>query len=115
MPNHIHSLLLLSAAPLLLSVAYWLGPAVESHDPGARPLSDGVAWWANRRSSWLPHGLFRSGGVSEPEGPAALEGSAGSGPGAAREGIGEVGGVVAVLSASDPWGQPRGPMEILAV
>jgi hypothetical protein len=23
------------------SAAHWLGPAVESHDPGARPLSDG--------------------------------------------------------------------------
>jgi hypothetical protein len=56
--------------------------------------------WANRQSSWLSHGLLRSGGVSEPEGPTSLEGRAGGDPGVVREGVGEVGSVVAVLSAS---------------
>jgi hypothetical protein len=97
------------------SAAYQLGPAVESHDPGTQPLPDGAAWWANRWSSWLPHELFRSGGVLEPEGPASLEGSADGGPDAAREGVGEVGGVVAVLGASGPWGRPRGLMKMHAV
>jgi hypothetical protein len=32
-----------------------------------------------------------------------------------RDGVGEVGGVVAVRGASDPWGRPRGPMETHAV
>jgi hypothetical protein len=45
----------------------------------------------------LLRGLLRSGSVLEPEGLASLEGSVGGGPGAAREGVGEVGGVVAVL------------------
>jgi hypothetical protein len=63
----------------------------------------------------LSHELLRSGSVPEPEGPASLEGSADGGPAAAREGVGKVGGVVAVLSASGPWGQPIGPMEIHAV
>jgi hypothetical protein len=68
------------------SAAHRLGPAVESHDPGARPLPDGVAWWVNRRSSRLPHGLFKSDGALDHEGPATLEGSAGGGLGVTREG-----------------------------
>jgi hypothetical protein len=49
----------------------------------------------------LPHGLYSSGGVPDPDGPASLGG------GAAREGVGEAGGVV-VLNTSDPWGSlPR--------
>jgi hypothetical protein len=60
----------------------------------------------------LSHELLRSDNVPEPEGPASLEGSADGGPAAAREGVGKVGGVVAVLSASGPWGQLIGPMEI---
>jgi hypothetical protein len=66
------------------SAAYRLGPAVESHDPGARPLPYGVAWWVNRQSSWLPHELFRSDDIPEPEWPTSLEGSVDGGPGAAR-------------------------------
>jgi hypothetical protein len=52
----------------------------------------------------LPHRFFRSGGVPEPEGPALLEGSVGGGPDVAREGVGKVGGVLAVRCASGPWG-----------
>jgi hypothetical protein len=57
----------------------------------------------------------RSDSVTEPERPASLEGSAGDGPDAAREGVGEVGGLVVVLGANGPWGRPRGPMEMRAV
>jgi hypothetical protein len=71
------------------STTHRLSPAVESHDLGAQPLPDGAAWWANRWSSWLLHGLLRSDGVSEPEGPASLEGSAIGGLGATREGVSE--------------------------
>jgi hypothetical protein len=63
----------------------------------------------------LPHRLLRFGGVLELEGPASLEGSADDGPSAAREGVGEVGGVVVVRGASGPWGGPCGPMEMPAV
>jgi hypothetical protein len=63
----------------------------------------------------LPHRLLRSGGIPEPEGPASLEGSVGSGPGTVREGVGEVGGVVPVLGVSGRWGRPLGLMEIRAV
>jgi hypothetical protein len=97
------------------SAAYWLGPAIESHDPGARPLPDGTTWWLNQRSSRLLHRLLRTGGVLEPEGPASLEGNAGSGSDAAREGVGEVGSVVPIRGDSGPWGQPRGPMELCVV
>jgi hypothetical protein len=45
---------------------------------------------------------MRSDGGLEPEGPASLEGSADGGPGAATEGVGEVGGVVSVRCASGP-------------
>jgi hypothetical protein len=105
----------LDATPSLPQPVHRLGPAVESHDLGAQPLSDGAVWGANRRSSRLSHRLFRSDGVTEPEGPAPLEGSAGSGPGVAREGVGEVGGVVVVCGASGPWGWSHGPMEIHVV
>jgi hypothetical protein len=83
------------------SVAYWLGSIIESHDLGARHLSDGVAKWANRQSSRLPHELLRFGGVPGSKGLASLEGSAGSG-GVARDSVGEVGGVVVVRGASGP-------------
>jgi hypothetical protein len=63
----------------------------------------------------MPHILLRSDGVPEPEGPASLEGSADGGPGATREVVGEVGGVVTVCGASGPWGRPRGPMEMRVV
>jgi hypothetical protein len=33
------------------SATHWLGLTIESHDLGARPLLDGLAWWANRWSS----------------------------------------------------------------
>jgi hypothetical protein len=59
----------------------------------------------------LPHILNRSDGAPEPDGPASIDGSA-DGGGTVREGVGEVGGMV-VLGVSGPWGQPRGPMEIL--
>jgi hypothetical protein len=61
----------------------------------------------------LPHGLFRFGGVLDANGLALLGGGAGTG-GTAMEGVSEAGSMV-VLSASGPWGLPRGPMEILAV
>jgi hypothetical protein len=32
-----------------------------------------------------------------------------------REGVDELGGVVAVHGANSPWGQPLGPIEIRAV
>jgi hypothetical protein len=49
----------------------------------------------------LPHGLYSSSGIPDHDGPASLGG------GAAREGVGEAGGVV-VLNTSDPWGSlPR--------
>jgi hypothetical protein len=82
--------------------AHQLGPAVKSHDPGARPLPDGAAWWVNRWSSQLSHRLFRSHSVPEPEGLALLEGSADGGPDVVREGVGEVGGMVAVRGANSP-------------
>jgi hypothetical protein len=91
--------------------AHRLGPTVEPHDPGAQPLPNGATKWVNRWSIRLPHGLFRSGGVLESEGPASLEGSADDG-GVARDGVD---GVVAVRDASSPWDQPSGPMEIRAI
>jgi hypothetical protein len=60
----------------------------------------------------LPHGLNRFDGVLGTNGPASIDGSAGS-RGTARDGVGEVGGMV-VHGASGPWGRPRGQMEILA-
>jgi hypothetical protein len=105
----------LSTAPPLPRFAHRLGPAVESHDPGARSLSDGAVRWVNRQSSRLSHGFLRSDDVLEPEGPTSLEGSVGGGPGVAREGVGEVGGVVVVFGASGPWGRPLGPMEMHAI
>jgi hypothetical protein len=63
----------------------------------------------------LPPGLFRSDDVPEPKGLASLEGSAGDGPGATREGVSEVDGLVAVHGASGPWGQPHGPMEMRVI
>jgi hypothetical protein len=104
-----------NAAPPFPQPAHRLGPVIESHDSGAQPLSNGAARWANRWSIWLPHGLFRSGSVLEPEGPASLEGSAGSSLGTMREGVVEVGGVVAVRGASGPWGPPLRPMKMHAV
>jgi hypothetical protein len=95
--------------------AYRLGPVVESQDPEARPLLDGAAWWVNRQSSRLLHGLLRSGGVAEPEGPASLDESADNSPDTMREGVGEVGGMVVVHGASDPWGRPRGLIEMHAI
>jgi hypothetical protein len=56
----------------------------------------------NQHSNRLRHELFRSDGVLEPEGPASLEGSVGGGSSMVREGVGEVGGVVAVRGASGP-------------
>jgi hypothetical protein len=41
----------------------------------------------------LLHGLFRSEGVLDLDGPTSLDGGAGA-EGTAREGVGEVGGVV---------------------
>jgi hypothetical protein len=105
----------LDAAPFLPRPAHRLGTTVESHDPGAQPLPDGAARWVNRRSSRLPHRLLRSGGVPEPEGPSLLEGSACGGPSVAREGVGDVGGMVVVRGASGRWGRPLGPMEMHAV
>jgi hypothetical protein len=60
----------------------------------------------------LPHGLSSTSGDPEPEGPASLEGSTDGGPGTVREGVSELGGVVAVRGVSGPWGRPLRPMEI---
>jgi hypothetical protein len=95
------------------SATHQLGPAVKSHDPGTRPLPNWVAKWANQRSIWLPHKLLRSNGVPEAKGFASLQGSADGR--AARDGVSEVGGVVAVCGVSDPWGRPHGPMEMRTV
>jgi hypothetical protein len=100
-------------SPSSTATAQQLGLAIESHDPDGRPLPVGVVKRANRRSTRLPHRLKRSGDVPEPDGPVLIDGSAGGG-GTARDGVGEVGGVV-VRGASSPWGRPRGPMEILAI
>jgi hypothetical protein len=96
------------------SIAHWLGPANECHDPGIWPLPVGAAKWANQRSSRLSHEFLRSGGIPESEGPALFEGSAGGG-GATNNGVNEVGSVMVVRGPSGPWGRPRGPMEILVV
>jgi hypothetical protein len=105
----------LDAASPLLWPAHRLGLAVESHDPGAWPLPDGVSWWVNRWSSQLPHRLFRSDGIPEPKGPASLEGSFGSGPVPVREGVSGIGGMVAIHGASGPWGRPHGLMEMRTI
>jgi hypothetical protein len=102
-------------SPSSIAAAQWLSPAVESQDPGVRPLPDGAAKQVNHRSTQLPHRLNRSDGVSEPDGPVSGDGSAGGGGGAARDEVGEVGGVVVVRSASGPGGRPRGPMKVHAV
>jgi hypothetical protein len=96
------------------STAHQLGPTIESHDPGARPLPDGATWWASQQSNRLPHRLLRSSGVLEPKGTVSFEGSASGGPDAAREGVGKVGSVVAAC-ANAPRGRPRGPMEMCAI
>jgi hypothetical protein len=114
-PNLIPLSMILNTAPPLPQPAHRLGPAIESNDPGARPLPNGAAWWANRWSSRLPHRLFRSGGVQETKGPTSLEGSAGGGPAVAREGVGEVGSVVVVCGASGPWSRPCGLMDMCAI
>jgi hypothetical protein len=54
---------------------------------------------------------MRFDGGPVPEGPASLERSVSGGPGAEREGV----GVVVVLGASGPWGQPSGPMEMRGI
>jgi hypothetical protein len=91
------------------SAAHRLGPAVESHNPGARPLPDGAARWVSQWSIRLPHRLLRSGGGPESKGSASLEGSTNGGGGAARDAVGEVGSMVAVCGANGPWDWPRGP------
>jgi hypothetical protein len=75
----------------------------------------GVARCVNQRRSRLLHGLSSTNGDPEPEGPALLEGSTCGSLGVPREGVGELGGVVAVRDTSGPWGWPLGPMEICAV
>jgi hypothetical protein len=100
-------------SPYSIAAAQRLSPIIESLDLGAWPLPDWVAKRANRRSIRLPHGLNRSGGVPEPDGPTSGDGSAGgggSGSGAAR-----VGGVVSIHGASGPWGRPHGPTEMRVV
>jgi hypothetical protein len=101
-------------SPSSITAAQWLDLAVESQDPGARPLPDGAAKRANHHSTRLPHRLNRSCGVPEPDGLASREGSAGGGGGGAAR-VGEVGGVVSVCGASVPWGRPRGPIEMCVV
>jgi hypothetical protein len=104
-------------SPSSITASQWLGPAIESQDLGARPLLDGAAKRANRRSTRLPHGLNSSGGVPEPDGPTSGDGSvSGDGGGAARVGeVGEVDDVVSIRGASGPWGRSRGPMEMHTV
>jgi hypothetical protein len=83
-------------SPSSFIAAQQLGPVVESQDLGARPLPDGETKRMNHQSTRLPHGLNKSGGILEPDRPASGDGSASSGGGAARDGVGEVGAVVAV-------------------
>jgi hypothetical protein len=101
-------------SPFSIDAAQRLGPAVESQDLGTRLLPVEAVKRANYRSTRLSHGLNRSGGVPGSNGSASFDGGA-SGGGTARDSVGEVGGVVVVRSANDPWGQPRGPMEILTI
>jgi hypothetical protein len=100
-------------SPSSTVAAQRLGPVVESHDSGTQPLPIGVVKRASRQSTRLSHKLYRSDSVLEPDGPASVDRSV-DGGGVAREGVGEVGGVV-VLDASGPRGRPCGPMEILVV
>jgi hypothetical protein len=62
----------------------------------------------------LLHGLNRSGGIPEPDGPTSADGSAGGGSGGmARVGkVDEGGGDGSVQGASGPWGRPLGPMVV---
>jgi hypothetical protein len=98
-----------------LSAAQQLSSAVESQDLGTWPLPDGAAKGANRHSTRLPHGFKRSSGVPEPDGPASGDGSTGGGGGMARDGVSEVGGMVAVHGTNGPWGRPHGLMEMCVV
>jgi hypothetical protein len=101
-------------SPSSIAAAQWLGPAVKSQNPGARPLLDRVVKRGNRRSTWLPQGLNSFGSVPEPYGPTSGDGSTnGGGSGAAR--VGEDGGGVSVRGASGPWGWPHGPMKMHAI
>jgi hypothetical protein len=59
----------LGVAPPLLN---GLAPGVESQYLGVWPLPVGVAKRASCRMMRLPHGLFRSGGIPDPDGPALL-------------------------------------------
>jgi hypothetical protein len=70
---------------------------------------------ANRWSTQLPHRLNRSGGVPEPDRPTSGDGSTDDGGGVARDGVGEVGGMVVVCGTSGPWGQPRGLTEMRVI
>jgi hypothetical protein len=108
------SLLPWCCSPSSITAAQRLGPAVESQDPGTRPLPVGAVKWANHRSTWLPHGLNRSDSVPELDGPASVGGSV-NGGGVTKYSVGEVGGVVVVCDTIGPWGRPRGLMVILVV
>jgi hypothetical protein len=55
----------------------------------------------NHRSTWLPHGLNRSGNVLGSDGSALINGST-DGGGVARDSVDEVGSVVVVRDASGP-------------
>jgi hypothetical protein len=90
-PDHTIPFIFLNAALLPPPPSQWLGPTVESQDPGARPLLVGEVNRASHRMMWLSHGLFRSGVVPDPYGPTSLGGGA---EGTMREGVGEVGDVV---------------------
>jgi hypothetical protein len=61
----------------------------------------------------LPHRLFRSDGILDPDGPASLGGGADASS-ATREGVSEASDMV-VLGTSGPWNQPYGPTVFLAV
>jgi hypothetical protein len=81
-------------SPTSIIVAQRLGSSVESQDPGIRPLLDGAAKRANRRSTRLPHGLNKTDDVLELDGPVSRDGSTGGGSGGAARvvEVGEDGG-----------------------
>jgi hypothetical protein len=89
----------------------WPGHRVQ--DLGMQPLLVGVAKRASHWMMQLPHKLFRSGNVTDSDGPASLGGGA-STSGAVREGVDEAGDMV-VLGTSGPWGRPRGLTVILII
>jgi hypothetical protein len=85
-----------------------LDPAVESQDPGARPLPNEVAKQVNARAPGYRTDSTVPRGVPKPDRLDSGDGSAGGG-GADR--VSKVSSVISIHGASDPWGRPCGPTE----